>query len=189
VSFIQTEEGKASLVSPNTQFTYTYDLKDYLGNVRASFDNQGTGGTVRIVQENNYYAFGLSQLYYDNSNGNRYLYNKKEQQLDLTNQYDYGARFYDPVIARWSTMDPLAEVSHYSSPYGYVKNNPITRVDPNGMIDVLGPMGTTIDVSRFDYKNFESNNVSFGAMNIAQQHLIKPNLLWQMHYLKAEQVQ
>jgi hypothetical protein len=39
VSFIQTEEGKASLASPNTQFTYTYDFKDYLGNVRASFDN------------------------------------------------------------------------------------------------------------------------------------------------------
>jgi RHS repeat-associated protein len=133
VSFIQTEEGKASLVSPNTQFTYTYDLKDYLGNVRASFDNQGTGGTVRIVQENNYYAFGLSQLYYDNSNGNRYLYNKKEQQLDLTNQYDYGARFYDPVIARWTSVDPKAEQYRRWSAYNYGVDNPIRFIDPDGM--------------------------------------------------------
>ncbi|MEA1887082.1 MAG: RHS repeat-associated core domain-containing protein [Bacteroidota bacterium] len=65
-----------------------------------------------------------------------YLFNGKEIQEELgLNLYDYEFRFYDPVIARWSVPDPLAEYAYNYSPYNYVKNNPINYIDLFGLSD------------------------------------------------------
>jgi len=131
IDFIQTEEGRA--IPNGNAWSYTYNLTDHLGNVRLSFDKDPSAGTARRIQEDEYYSFGLRiPGGYNFSNNNRYLYNGKEIQTDLSNQYDYGARFYDPAIARWTSVDPLAEKYTGISPYNYVTNNPIRRIDPNG---------------------------------------------------------
>ncbi len=133
ISFINTEEGRAERKTDGS-YNYEYNLKDHLGNTRVSIDNYS--GVARVIQEDEYYSFGLRKPTggYDLSNNNRYLYNGKEIQTDLVNQYDYGARFYDPVIGRWTSVDPKAELMRRYSPYNYGLNNPIRMIDPDGMV-------------------------------------------------------
>lgn len=129
IDFIQTEEGRALNNAGN--YHYEYSLADNLGNERATFDTYSGG--ANLVQRDDYYPFGM-----EISSGttvspkNEYLYNKKELQEEL-GMYDYGARFYDPVIARWTSVDPLAEQGRRWTPYGYGLDNPVRYEDPDGM--------------------------------------------------------
>ena len=126
-----------------TGYNYVYQYKDHLGNVRLSYqdaDNNGSIATNEIVEESNYYPFGLKHKGYGpmtsslgNSVAQRWKYNGKEydESLDI-NTYDFGARNYDPALGRWMNLDPLAIAYNEYSPYNYTLNNPIYFKDPDG---------------------------------------------------------
>jgi RHS repeat-associated protein len=128
----------------NPLFVYEYNLKDHLGNNRVTFMGSNLGGAVDVVQTTSYYPFGLVMAQTNNNaaldySKNKYLYNGKEIQDDILNGtffglLDYGARFYDPQIGRWHSVDPKAELGRRWSPYNYCVDNPIRFIDPDGMI-------------------------------------------------------
>src|SRR5574344_1770099 len=115
-------------------------FKDRLTNALHSGGNNETGITYdasgSLLQSTDYYAFGLP-FSTTNTDKNRYLYNGKEIENNTIGgtqlaTLDYGARHYDPIIARWFTTDPMAEKRYNMSPYVYVQNNPIRYIDPDG---------------------------------------------------------
>jgi RHS repeat-associated protein len=137
-------------------FNYVFNYTDHLGNVRVSFAKDPQQGNVlKILEENHYYPFGMKHENYNVTRVDfkRYpdtgvelvpmpavanasynvKYNGKELQEEIgLNMYDYGARNYDPALARWMNVDPLAEKFPSWSPYCMSFNNPIHFVDLDG---------------------------------------------------------
>jgi len=144
IDFIQTEEGRA-VPDGSGGFKYEYTLTDHLGNNRINFDKDPTTLSARSIQETDYYPFGLSKVLSYFGNKNEYLYNGKELREQF-GEYDYGARYYDPVVARWLSVDPLAEKSRRWNPYNYGYDNPIRNIDPDGM----HPYGTNDEADMQD---------------------------------------
>ncbi|CAL2091059.1 conserved exported protein of unknown function [Tenacibaculum sp. 190524A02b] len=126
------------------KFNYVYQYKDHLGNVRLSYtDNNGDGviqTSSEIVEESNYYPFGLKHKGYNNnvsSLGNSTAQKKgfanKELEEELgKNTIAYQWRDYDPVIGRFNKIDRFAEKYQNLSPYIYAANNPIKYRDIKG---------------------------------------------------------
>ncbi len=98
-----------------------------------------------IKQTNHYYPFGMSFAEGMQDSSQPYKYNGKELDTDRgLNMYDYSARYMDPALGRFNTMDPLAEKYYSMSPYGYCAGNPVRFFDPNGK----NVVATTIDAQR-----------------------------------------
>ncbi|KAB5483114.1 RHS repeat domain-containing protein, partial [Flagellimonas hadalis] len=131
----------------NGGYDYVYQYKDHLGNIRLTYtDGNGNGSidpNAEIVEENNYYPFGLKHKGYNNvtsSYGNsvaqKWKFGGKEYEDSFNESiatYDFGARNYDPALGRWMNLDPLAEQMRRHSPYNFVFNNPLRFIDPDGM--------------------------------------------------------
>ncbi|GGB70284.1 hypothetical protein GCM10007424_07780 [Flavobacterium suaedae] len=90
-----------------------------------------------ILEENNYYAFGMKHDGYNIVNATnpalKYKYNGKELEKELgKDTYAYGWRDYDPALGRFMKVDRFAEKYYDNTPYGYAKNNPIYFIDVQG---------------------------------------------------------
>ena len=140
-SCIVYDEGRVVYANNSRNYFGEVYLKDHLGNVRVACRREN--GVLKTRQVDSYYPFGmnikgLTLNSTDVNRPNEYLYNGKQMQDEMgLGWLDYGARFYDPVLARWHSPDPLAEVNRRWSPYRYAYDNPMRFLDPDGMLEEL----------------------------------------------------
>src|SRR5690606_24442780 len=120
-------------VKPNgtNSYLYVYQYKDHLGNVRLSYADVNGNGTIEsateILEENNYYPFGLKHKGYNeivNSNrseaAEKYKLLGQERQEELGLNWDvFKYRSYDYSLGRFMGLDPLAEEYSYMTPYQF----------------------------------------------------------------------
>jgi len=118
-----------------------YYLKDYIGNIRVTVNEQG-----EIVTKDDYYPFGLRMLErsvnpdlsgpglsYNNGNENDRLkfQSKRLQDYGFWETYYFGWRDYDPELGRWFVVDPARQ---FASPYLFNKNSPLNGYDRDGRV-------------------------------------------------------
>ena len=126
------------------------------------------------IQQNDYYPFGLTFNSYqrENSTPNQNLYQGKELQDELGLEiYDFQARGYDPMLGRTWQTDPMSEMFYDHSPYSWVKNNPLLRIDPTGMTD-------------FTFNKKSGEVIQVGEANDEPDRILKTNNKGEVKYKK-----
>ncbi len=137
------------------EYTYLVDkglpkpsfyVHDHLGNTRVVFKpytsctygpNGLEGGVSRVVEEMaDYYPYAKILRRYVSPFGPKEKYFSTHHERDEETELDYrGARFYDSDIGRFLSLDPLAIERISMSAFNYVSGNPVTKIDPTGLLD------------------------------------------------------
>jgi len=113
--------------------TVVYYHTDIAGTPLAATDASGN-----LLWKESYRPYG-ERLKKQDGGTNAMWFSGKPQD-DETGLSYFGARYYDPVIGRFTGMDPNGFVEsniHSFNQYAYGNNNPYKFVDPNGRFAVL----------------------------------------------------
>ena len=136
----------------NDQLHYCFD--DHLGSSTFEVDAQ-----AKPISQEVYYPFGgtawLAGRHEVETSYKTIRYSGKER--DSTGLFYYGARYYAPWLQRWLNPDPAGDVDGLGF-YRFVRNNPITFFDEQG----LSP------TSNSNYSFVDVNSAIEGAESILQ---------------------
>jgi RHS repeat-associated protein len=108
--------------------TITYLHNDFLGSAIAATDANGA-----VIWQEDYNPYGERLINNTDASGNRQFYTGKPLDTETGLTY-FGARYYDPAVGRFMTIDPVGfkEDIYSFNRYGYGNNNPYKFVDPDG---------------------------------------------------------
>ncbi|MDJ1470197.1 RHS repeat-associated core domain-containing protein [Xanthocytophaga flava] len=102
-----------------------------------------------IVQENHYDPWGLNLVGIE-TQGNpndkfQFVGQEKSDEFGL-NWYSFRFREYDPQLARFISVDPLADKFVHNSVYAYAENKPVNGIDLEGLeyvnVNAIGGVGS-----------------------------------------------
>ncbi|MCL9804653.1 DUF6443 domain-containing protein [Flavobacterium amniphilum] len=148
---------------------------------------------IEIVDENNFYPFGLKHEGYNNAiaGGNaiaqQFKYQGQERQEELGLMWDsFKWRNYDPAIGRFMSIDPLAEKYTYNSTYAFQENKIGIGRELEGLEVRSGTgmdqfqalsrqfsyaMANIVDFFGFEGKTYVSGSYDLGGNNSIQGEL------------------
>jgi RHS repeat-associated protein len=112
-------------VKAGASYTPYYYHADGLGSITGLSDATGT-----MVQTYSYDAFG--NVTPSGNVSQPFMFTGREYDAE-TSMYFYRARYYDPVVGRFVTRDPIGLRGGFNL-FTYVENNPTNRVDPTGTV-------------------------------------------------------
>ena len=170
---ISHDEGRV-IQNASGGYGYEYDIKDHLGSLRVSFKD--SLGIAKTTQESHTGAFGeiLTSLSYINTpNPDNFDYTGHERLKTFNLGYiDAGARWLDPLVPRFISIDPLAETSRRFSPYIYAFNRPTMFIDPDGM-EAKKPEEpyVPVDVQYSDGYSMQSSRNTTGSVSLDGAYL------------------
>ena len=139
-----------------------------------------------VSQHIEYVPFGEVFIEERNNTWNTpYLFNAKEFDEE-TGMYYYGARYYEPRLSLWMSVDRFAEKYPATSGYNYAINNPVRYIDINGdsirvssenrelfnktLKDVFGEFSSKFSYTQSDMLVFSGKNKGMGK---AQRKVFK----------------
>ena len=148
---------------------YHFYLRDHLGSNRVV-----TTHTGQVEQRNMFYPYGASRAdcWSDSAMVQRWKYSGKElDSFQGLHCYDYGFRWYDPIVCRWTTPDPMREKYYDISAYAFCHGNPINGIDVYGLEPVFSPngklLGTTIEGFKGNvYIYYGNENIDFNKASV-----------------------
>ncbi|HEY9257966.1 SpvB/TcaC N-terminal domain-containing protein [Chitinophaga sp.] len=110
---------------------YRYQLGNNLGSVAVELDQQG-----QLISYEEYYPFGGTAIIAGSNqvdvSAKIYRYSGKECD-NTTGLYYYGQRYYVSWLGRWLNPDPAGTTDGLNV-YAFVKGNPVTHVDEEGLM-------------------------------------------------------
>ncbi|MFC1600601.1 RHS repeat domain-containing protein [Patescibacteria group bacterium] len=115
----------ALMIFPSSVFaegTFYYIHQDHLSSTAMVSDEQGD-----IVSKQTYYPYGSVRGTQGTLPTER-QYTSQVSDADQTGLYYYNARYYDPLIGKFTQADTQGGPNRYM----YVSNNPIRYIDPSG---------------------------------------------------------
>jgi RHS repeat-associated protein len=165
----------APVVDPAQTKTLFYH-GDHLGSATVLVDPTG-----QVVERRSYHPFGQTHTQAGASMAD-YSYTGKELDVE-TGLFYYGARYYDPALGRFISVDPL----YFEQPekgladpqmlnlYAYARNNPVHNLDPDGRDVVIA------------YGVGDQERTSLAVVNRLAQDLRRANI--RVHVVKATDLQ
>ena len=157
--------GGGQVVRTGTGTGYTFQLGDLHGTSLLDLDHTFTTPTWR--QQTPFGAPRGTTVAWTDNHG--FLNKPQDTTTGLT---DVGARWYDPSLGRFQSLDPAFEPTspQQLNGYTYAADNPITGSDPTGLRDCVDACGGAADVYLNNYqRQHAASNAAVAAATQATQ--------------------